>query len=32
MWYCGDCGEEKTSEAIKKLNQYFYAAVVVMKD
>jgi len=32
MWYCGDCGEQKTSEAIKKLNQYFYAAVVEAGD
>lgn len=26
-WKCGDCGEEKDSSAIKKLNQYFMSAI-----
>ena len=31
-WSCGDCGFMKTADAIKKLNEYFMAAIIAATD
>jgi len=31
-WVCGDCGQVKTAESIRKLNEYFTAAILAATD
>ena len=31
-WMCGDCGETKTSDSIRKLNDYFVSAVLEARE
>ena len=31
-WVCGDCGDVKTADSIKKLNDYFVSAIMEARD